>query len=75
MPNKNIWSINSTPDFGKKSNEVLMKMGKYMEKMMQLPAHEFRKKFLIQNTEAQDLPPVEEDYYNYSSFGNFLMRS
>jgi len=52
-------------------------MGKYMEKMLQNDADEFKDMFIIdpKTNEAKKKPDVEEDYYNYSRIGNFLMRS
>lgn len=53
------------------SNLVLLKMGKYMEKMLQCNAEEFKECFIIDPStgKARKLPEEEEDYFKYSRVG------
>lgn len=47
-------------------------MGKTLERMLQSTPNEFEK-YKFSNTSKKKADPI--DYYNYSRFGNMLMRS
>lgn len=71
-----MWAIDADQGFVEKQNLVLLKMGKYMEKMLQSPAKEFRGRYLIKEDKTGS--PTEQDapdYYNYSKTGQLLLRS
>ena len=70
-----MYAIDSDQGFNAKQNLVLLKMGKYMEKMMQMEADEFKGQYIIdpETGKAQVPAEQEEDYYNYATHGNFML--
>ncbi|CAI2386460.1 unnamed protein product [Moneuplotes crassus] len=73
-PEKKIYAIDSDSGFSEPSNMVLLKMGKYMEKMLQYDAEEFRSMTgLKPGTTPQE--DNEQDYFKYSLYNNILLRS
>ena len=73
-----IYAIDSNSGFSDfDDNIVLMKMGKYMEKMMVEEAHEFTSKYVINDATGKVAweTPSEPEYYNYSVCGRTLLRS
>jgi len=73
-PKNRTYAIDSDSGFSEPSNMVLLKMGKYMEKMIQYDADEFRE---ITGLKPGTTPQKddEEDYFKYSLFNNILLRS
>lgn len=59
------------------SNIVLLKMGKYMEKMVQNEADDFRGRYLIDpETGKSRKPPIDDvDYFKFSKINKMLLRS
>lgn len=75
-----LYAIDSDSGFSEPSNIVLLKMGKYMEKMIQNDANDFRGKYIIDPETGKTRVPVteedlEEDYFKYSTFNSMLLRS
>lgn len=74
-----MFSIDSDSGFTESSNEVLLKMGKYMEKMFTTDADYFNHHYVLDpltnlpKTGAE--PKVEADYYRYMKAGKMLLRS
>ena len=72
-----IYAIDSDSGFAEPSNIVLLKMGKYMEKMIQNEADDFRGKYIIdpKTGKPKKTAEVEEDYFKYSKINNLMLRS
>jgi len=79
-----MWSIDAEKEIGMPSNYVLLKMGKYMEKMLTTDHQEFRDCYLLNPKTNKPNKPLkfnsngttaEEDYYNYMKVGKIFLRS
>lgn len=69
-----IYAIDADKEFD--SSNILMHLGKSMEKLLTLPKEEFER---YRRSSANKITPEEEESvpesYHYTSIGNFLMRS
>ena len=81
---RELYAIDSDAGFGEPSNTVLLKMGKYMEKMFTTDADFFNDHFvldLVTNKPRIDMTPEmidqlrEEDYFRYMMVGKMFLRS
>lgn len=81
---KDLWAIDGDSGFDEPSNIVLLKMGKYMEKMLTVPAQEFNNYFVLdfltnkpkmQLSEEQKAAYLQEDYFRYMRSGKMMLRS
>jgi hypothetical protein len=71
-----LYAVDSDQGFMEQSNIVLLKMGKYMEKMLQNDHKEFKGEFIINDEPKKDSKlEIEDDYFNYGKIGNMLLRS
>jgi hypothetical protein len=76
-----LFSIDSDSGFTESSNEVLLKMGKYMEKMFTTDADYFNLHYVLDPLTGKPKPGaepdknVQEDYYRYMKVGKMLLRS
>jgi hypothetical protein len=74
-----LFSIDSDSGFTESSNEVLLKMGKYMEKMFTTDADYFNQHYVLDPVtnlpKPGAKPAVGEDYYRYMKAGKMLLRS
>lgn len=79
-----VFSIDSDSGFMEPSNMVLLKMGKYMEKMMTTPHEEFNDYYVLDlrtNKPKRDLTEemkqemLQEDYFRYMRSGKMFLRS
>jgi len=54
-----------------------MKMGKYMEKMLQHSAKDFKGRYILNpdGESSKNAEPDLPDYYHYTKTGNLLLRS
>jgi len=82
--NKKIYSVDGDSGFTEPSNVVLLKMGKYMEKMLTTSSEFFNDHYVLDintNKPKKQLTPFnpsnsfEEDYYRYMKSGNLFLRS
>lgn len=74
---KKLYAVDSDSGFSEPSNVVLLKMGKYMEKMLQCEADDFRGKYIIdpQTGKPKKEASQELDYFKYSRMNSMLLRS
>jgi len=81
---KKLYSIDSDSGFIEPSNLVLLKMGKYMEKMLTTDADYFNDHFVLDlKTNKPKIPLTdkelgdlrEEDYFRYMRSGKMFLRS
>jgi len=74
---KKLYACDSDSGFAEPSNTVLLKMGKYMEKMLQNEAKDFRDHYIIDPETGIPLkiPDAEQDYFKYSKINGMLLRS
>lgn len=81
---KDLWAIDGDSGFDEPGNVVLLKMGKYMEKMLTVPAAEFNDFFVLdlmtnkpkmELSEAQKEAFMQEDYFRYMRSGKMMLRS
>lgn len=81
--NKKIYSVDGDSGFVEPSNVVLLKMGKYMEKMLTTDHQFFRDHYVLDsrtNKPAKEMKNIfknsyEEDYFRYMKSGNLFIRS
>lgn len=72
--NEGFYSISNCSLFNDKNEIILLKMGKYMEKLLTSTEKEFQKKYI--KSKATDLViNANEDYFNYIGFDKILLRS
>jgi len=80
----NLFSIDGDSGFTEPSNVVLLKMGKYMVKMLTTDMDEFNDHFVldlmtnkpkIKFTEEQRKELLQEDYFRYMRSGKMMLRS
>jgi hypothetical protein len=77
------YAISKNTIFDNKVEFILLKMGKYMEKIFTNSPEEFEKKYMKKdkNTLNKNLPSAEEillkedDYFNFVGYDNILLRS
>jgi hypothetical protein len=76
--------VDGDSGFIEPSNVVLLKMGKYMEKMLTTPHTYFEDHYVLDprtNKPRKELksgkgsPVLEEDYFRYMKSGNLMLRS
>ena len=76
--------MDSDAGFGEASNKVLLKMGKYMEKMFTTDAQYFNDHYVLDLATNQPRIPLdsakqaelrEEDYFRYMQAGKMFLRS
>ena len=81
---RELYAIDSDAGFGEPSNTVLLKMGKYMEKMFTTDADYFNDYYVLDlntNKPRIDMTPEmieelrEEDYFRYMMVGKMFLRS
>ena len=81
---RELYAIDGDAGFGEASNTVLLKMGKYMEKMFTTDSDFFNDYFVLDlntNKPRIDMTPEmmddlrEEDYFRYMMVGNMFLRS
>lgn len=81
---RELYAIDSDAAFGEPSNTVLLKMGKYMEKMFTTDADYFNDYFVLDlktNKPRVELTPEmiddlrDEDYFRYMMVGKMFLRS
>jgi hypothetical protein len=81
---KGVFCLDGDSGFIEASNIVLLKMGKYMERMLTTDRQEFNDHFVLDLSTNRPRKPLSEqmkkdlasdDYYNYMKVGNMLMRS
>lgn len=81
---RRIYSVDGDSGFIEPSNVVLLKMGKYMEKMLTTDHQFFRDHYILDprtNKPVKEFPNdgtskgYEEDYFRYLKSGNLMMRS
>ena len=79
-----MFSVDGDSGFIEPSNVVLLKMGKYMERMMTTPAEEFNKYYVLdlatnkpklQLSDEMRQQMAMEDYFRYMSCGKMFLRS
>lgn len=79
-----MYSINSDSGFIEPSNTVLLKLGKYMEKMMTTDSEFFNDHYVldlktnkpkIEITEEMKMHLCQEDYFRYMKCGKMFLRS
>ena len=79
-----MYAVDSDAGFGEPSNTVLLKMGKYMEKMFTTDVDYFNDHFVLDlatNKPRLDLTPEmiddlrEEGYFRYMMVGKMFLRS
>ena len=79
-----LYAIDSDAGFGEASNKVLLKMGKYMEKMFTTDAQYFNDHYVLDLASNQPRIPLddnklaelkEEDYFRYMKAGKMFLRS
>ena len=82
--NRQLFAIDSDAGFSEPSNTVLLKMGKYMEKMLTTDADYFNDHFVLdletnkprfEMTEEMMNELREEDYFRYMMVGKMFLRS
>ena len=81
---RELYAIDSDAGFAEPSNTVLLKMGKYMEKMFTTDADFFNDYFVLDletNKPKKDMSPEmieelrDEDYFRYMMVGKMFLRS
>jgi len=78
---KKIYSVDGDSGFIEPSNVVLLKMGKYMEKMLTTDHQFFKDHYILDprtNKPAKDMDmtqPQNLDYFRYMKSGNLFLRS
>lgn len=76
---RKLYAVDGDAGFTESSNEVLLKMGKYMEKMFTTDSDYFNYHYLLDPATNQPKPgakvDTECDYYRYMRIGNMLLRS
>jgi hypothetical protein len=70
-----FYSISSSKIFEDKNEFILLKMGKYMEKLLTSNDESFQKKYMKRNENNKVEINQEEDYFNFVGFDKFLLRS
>jgi CRISPR/Cas system CMR-associated protein Cmr3 (group 5 of RAMP superfamily) len=76
-----MYSVDGDSGFIEQSNIVLLKMGKYMEKILTTDSDFFKENFMIKpgqkaeevGVDGKDLYDI--DYYRYLKSGNLMLRS
>lgn len=69
------YSIDSSKLFESKNEIILLKMGKYMEKLFTCNKNDFEKRFLKLNGKKPEKFDDEGDYFNFVSYDKILLRS
>jgi hypothetical protein len=81
---KRLYSVDGDSGFIEPSNVVLLKMGKYMEKMLTTKKQFFEDHYVLDSRTNQPRKQLqmgpnssayEEDYFRYMKSGNLLLRS
>jgi hypothetical protein len=81
---RTVYAIDSDSGFTESSNMVLLKMGKYMEKMFTTDCDQFNDLFVLDpvtNKPAREFTDKEkkelqqEDYFRYTMAGKMMLRS
>ena len=75
-----LFAVDSDSGFLEQGNIVLMKMGKYMEKMLTTEAKHFNDHYVLDpktNKPKKPLDPsaIDEDYFRYMRSGKMFLRS
>lgn len=71
----NFYTINSNHLFESKNEFILMKMGKYMEKIFTNEPEEFNRKYMKKSGDKQEIVLKEDDFFNYVGYDKILLRS
>ena len=83
-PNQELYAVDGDAGFNEPSNEVLLKMGKYMEKMFTTDADFFNDHYVldlntnkskVEFSEEQKKEFEQDDYYRYMMAGKMFLRS
>jgi len=81
---RRIYSVDGDSGFIEPSNIVLLKMGKYMEKMLTTDAEYFNDHYVLDSrtnkpkkeiVTGEDNKKYEIDYFRYMKAGNLMLRS
>jgi hypothetical protein len=73
--NPGNYAISKNNTFNTQSEIILLKMGKYMEKIFTSEPGEFKSKYLKNNNRKTKTVIKEDDYFNFVSYNNILLRS
>lgn len=69
------YAISKNSVFDSKIEIILMKMGKYMEKLFTNTEEEFEKKYLKNSLERSEIILKEDDYFKFVGYDKILLRS
>lgn len=81
---KSVYAVDGDSGFSEQSNLVLLKMGKYMEKMFTTDSDYFNDYFVLDTVTNKPKKQLtkqmlkqlhQEDYFRYMKAGNMLLRS
>jgi hypothetical protein len=71
----NCYTVNKNSMFDNPNEIILLKMGKYMEKLFTTTTADFKKKYIKSQSSSLELGESEEDFFKFISYDQFLLRS
>jgi hypothetical protein len=69
------YTVNKNAIFDNPNEIILLKMGKYMEKLFTTTSDEFRSKYMKSKGNEALVIPGDEDYFKFITYDKFLLRS